>query len=350
MYATSFRHKTSRACLSVGKNRRLLGVFASPILGIAVLSVFVGSALASDVEREVVSTGGPIIEVESEWTKAEEAVMPASLQPLARSQQAVVAKPLKSSVVGAERIEPTSLRSLSANGVVNYFSAIDYFGDRPTRLIGHEDVPLWRYYFVKVGRIVPPPDGSSIKEPAFECNGFGGVARGFNDKTFLVISDAHLFSNLDEASKYNLFGIELFDGTRIAAERVAVDPRRDYLVMEYSLKDVSSKVRPLKFRNSDLVRLDETIRYASPSDSYALQSGKVAKPDERVKEFDSNDLFTLKARVVPGCSGSPVIDPEGYVLAFVKSYYRSDKPEHQGVSFAIPSNEVLLFAVQELAK
>ena len=348
MNATSSSRRGSRARLSVDVNRRSFGVLSFPIWGTAVLSaVFGAAAFASDVESDF-APDRAVVEVTSDWTRAEDAMKPAPLQTTTRSKNSVDAKSLKSNVGASKKIKSAVFYFSSIDDVRAFFNDLDSFDDSLISLISYDEVDSWRYSMPKVGRLVPPPKDSS-NGPSFSFEGYGGIARAFRDGYFLVFSDAHLFHNLAADWKNDLIGIELFDGTLVKPERVAYDLGKDHLVMEFPLENVASKIRPLKFRNNDRVRLDETIRFVSPSEDDLL-SGTVAKPDPNVKKYDSNRLFTLNAQIERGSSGSPVVDPENYVLGFIKSFYDSSSPEYRGKSFAIPSDDVLLFAAQKFAK
>ena len=245
--------------------------------------------------------------------------------------------------------EPTESRFSSTDALVDYFNGVDSDGSTICQI--EFDVPPWRYSVVKVGRIIPPPkDSSGETGLVFFCQGYGVVARAFSDDRFFVFTAAHIFEELEQAARDKSLEIKLFDGSTLKPERIAFDCQKDYLVMEFPLEGVSSKIRRLKFRNSDRVEINETIRLATPSSKNVLSLGKIAKPDDLVKNYDSNKLLTMDAQVEVGSSGSPVIDEENRAIGFVKSFYNSDKPEKRGKSFATPINGVLRFAVEEFAE
>ncbi|MBP5621979.1 MAG: trypsin-like peptidase domain-containing protein [Thermoguttaceae bacterium] len=164
-----------------------------------------------------------------------------------------------------------------------------------------------------------------------------------------VFTDAHLFQEFQHDLDHELMGVRLYDGTLLKPTRVAYDLRRDYLVMEFPLEDVSTKLKPLKFFNSARIQVGKTINYIKPSSEGVVSTGTIAPRDPLVKRFDQNPLITLDAQIERGCSGCPIVDENGYVYGFIKAFYYSEKPEYNGKSFAIRSNDFLEFAVQKFA-
>jgi S1-C subfamily serine protease len=158
-----------------------------------------------------------------------------------------------------------------------------------------------------------------------------GVGAGFIlDETGLVLTNAHV---VDGASVITAI---LFDGQRVKADLVGMDPYTDIAVLR--LAQAKGKLETVRLGDSDHLRVGQkTLVVGSPFGlGFTLSTGIISGLEPLpgmagIKEFQ---VIQTTAPINPGNSGGPLVDSEGQVIGITTAVLVGA----QNIGFAIPIN------------
>jgi S1-C subfamily serine protease len=179
-----------------------------------------------------------------------------------------------------------------------------------------------------------------------EEEGQFGTATGSG---FVMDTDGHIVTNnhvIDGATRVE---INMFDGTRVVAEVIGVDPDSDIAVLKVDVGQ--DRLRPLPFGDSDALTVGQTtLAIGSPfAQPWSLSSGVVSalnRSIEGLNRYLIGGIIQTDAAINPGSSGGPLLNLKGEVIG-INSQIQSRLYQNAGIAFAVPSNLVKRVA-QEL--
>ncbi|MFI3301357.1 MAG: trypsin-like peptidase domain-containing protein [Candidatus Gastranaerophilales bacterium] len=128
--------------------------------------------------------------------------------------------------------------------------------------------------------------------------------------------------------------VKTFDGKVYDAKIVAtMGKKRDLALLKIKPK---STLKTIEFGNSDEVKVGQKVLAIGNPFGFAgtLTSGIVSRID-----YSKNRIQT-DAAINPGCSGGPLLNSNGEVIAISQSIYNPDNNiSNIGIGFAIPIND-----------
>ncbi len=158
-----------------------------------------------------------------------------------------------------------------------------------------------------------------------------GVGAGFIlDEAGTVLTNAHVVEGA------RLIMATLYNGQRVKAELIGIDPYTDLAVVR--LTHITGKLITARLGDSDRVRIGQQVLVlGSPFGlGFTLTSGIVsgmASLPGAVKPSESSVIQTT-APINPGNSGGPMVDSEGRVIGITTAILAGA----QNIGFAIPIN------------
>lgn len=156
-----------------------------------------------------------------------------------------------------------------------------------------------------------------------------GVGAGFLvDDAGTILTNAHVVDGADSITA------TLFDGTRVKADTLALDPVSDVAIL--SIHASGKKLVPVKLGNSDRLRIGQhTSVVGSPFGlGFTLTTGIISglgPPNKRLGAGPAR-LIQTTAPINPGNSGGPLVDSRGRVIGITTAALLGA----QNIGFAIP--------------
>lgn len=172
-----------------------------------------------------------------------------------------------------------------------------------------------------------------LKMPSLIRTGTGFVV----DKDGTVLTNAHVVEGGE-----SIIAV-LFDGQRMAADVLAVDPVYDIAILRLSGGAVSHGVKwvPVRYGNSDRLRVGQDVLVVgSPLGlGLTLTNGMISGLGlpSGMGGVESSRLIQTTAPINPGNSGGPLVDSNGHVIGMITA----SVPGAQNIGFAIPINVVM---------
>ncbi len=179
--------------------------------------------------------------------------------------------------------------------------------------------------------------GSSL----LEDGGEGGQGSGFVvDGDGYIATNAHVVtSDLREGTaRADEVYIEFFDGNRVSARIVGVDPNADVALLKVDPAGLS--LTPLRLGHSASIEVGEPVAaIGSPfGERQSLSIGVISALDRTIKSltrFEIGDAIQTDAAINPGNSGGPLLDARGRVIG-INAQIKSQSGGGEGVGFAVP--------------
>jgi S1-C subfamily serine protease len=184
----------------------------------------------------------------------------------------------------------------------------------------------------------------------FDGNGFqvgedgsGGQGSGFVlDGQGYVATNAHVVTEESSTDRAGEVYVEFFDGNRVKAEIVGVDPNADVALLK--LDPAGLSLTPLRLGSSHDIAVGEPVAaIGSPfGERQSLSVGVVSAVDRNIRSltrFGIGDAIQTDAAVNPGNSGGPLLDADGEVLG-INAQIKTDSGGGEGVGFAVPVDAV----------
>lgn len=158
-----------------------------------------------------------------------------------------------------------------------------------------------------------------------------GVGAGFLvDDAGTVLTNAHVVDGADAITA------TLFDGTRVRADTLALDPVTDVAIL--SIAASGKTLVPVKLGDSDRLRIGQhTSVVGSPFGlGFTLTTGIISGlgPPSRRLGTGPSRLIQTTAPINPGNSGGPLVDSRGRVIGITTAALIGA----QNIGFAIPIN------------
>jgi len=157
----------------------------------------------------------------------------------------------------------------------------------------------------------------------------------------IVSEEGHIVTNHHVIEGYDRIRAKLHDGRSLQATLIASDELLDIAVLR--LKSEGEKFTPLKFADSDLVKVGQlAIAIGNPFGlGESVTVGHISARERTTSDKD-RDMFQTDAAIHPGNSGGPLLNHQGEIIAINTSIWTSDRenPRFQGIGFSIPSNDV----------
>jgi S1-C subfamily serine protease len=183
--------------------------------------------------------------------------------------------------------------------------------------------------------------GSSL----LEDGGEGGQGSGFVvDGDGYIATNAHVVtSELREGTaRADEVYIEFFDGNRVSARIVGVDPNADVALLKVDPSGLS--LTPLRLGHSASIAVGEPVAaIGSPfGERQSLSIGVISALDRTIKSltrFEIGDAIQTDAAINPGNSGGPLLDARGHVIG-INAQIKSQSGGGEGVGFAVPVDTV----------
>ncbi|PPK65814.1 MarP family serine protease [Actinokineospora auranticolor] len=206
----------------------------------------------------------------------------------------------------AARGLPNELRRLL--DVSGFPAAVDPFNRTPNREVAPPDPALQASAVVR--RVEPSVLKVNAKAPSCERALEGS---GFVISPERVMTNAHVVAGTDEV------GVEV-QGDSLRARVVHYDPETDVAILAVP----GLEVDPLPFAPGDAASGQDGIVLGYPLDGpYTASPARVRDriplrgPDIYDASTVNRDVFTLRAKVLSGNSGGPLINPAGEVIGVV---------------------------------
>jgi 2-alkenal reductase len=183
--------------------------------------------------------------------------------------------------------------------------------------------------------------GSSL----LEDGGEGGQGSGFVvDGDGYIATNAHVVtSELREGTaRADEVYLEFFDGNRVSARIVGVDPNADVALLKVDPSGLS--LTPLRLGHSASIAVGEPVAaIGSPfGERQSLSIGVISALDRTIKSltrFEIGDAIQTDAAINPGNSGGPLLDARGRVIG-INAQIKSQSGGGEGVGFAVPIDTV----------
>jgi len=170
-----------------------------------------------------------------------------------------------------------------------------------------------------------------------------GSGTGFliDDKGTIVTND-HVIESTQGGNVEVRFGTE---GKTISGKIAEADPSTDLAVVLIAPNEVPSNAKPLKFADSDSVRVgDQVIAIGNPFGlDRTLTTGVVSSLGRTLtapNNYQIDNVIQTDAAINPGNSGGPLLNSDGNVIG-VNSQIATGSQYSQGnvgIGFAVPSN------------
>jgi S1-C subfamily serine protease len=183
--------------------------------------------------------------------------------------------------------------------------------------------------------------GSSL----LEDGGEGGQGSGFVvDGDGFIATNAHVVTTelREGTARADEVYIEFFDGNRVSARIVGVDPNADVALLKVDPSGLS--LTPLRLGHSASIAVGEPVAaIGSPfGERQSLSIGVISALDRTIKSltrFEIGDAIQTDAAINPGNSGGPLLDARGHVIG-INAQIKSQSGGGEGVGFAVPIDTV----------
>jgi serine protease Do len=156
----------------------------------------------------------------------------------------------------------------------------------------------------------------------------------------IVSREGHVITNHHVVNGQQQLEVKLHDGKSYSAKLIGEDPMTDIAVLKI---DSSSSFEPLKFGNSDDVKVGQLVfAVGNPFGLGETITNGIISAKERSISDRQKDLFQTDAAINPGNSGGPLVNIYGEIVGINVAIFSSDRqsPGFQGVGFSIPGNDV----------
>ena len=178
-----------------------------------------------------------------------------------------------------------------------------------------------------------------------EDEGEGGQGSGFVlDGEGYIATNAHVVTSGTGGNRKRAEDVfvEFFDGNRVPAEVVGVDPYADVALIKVDPKGLS--LTPLDLGSSDGLVVGEPVAaIGSPfGEQQSLTVGVISALNRNIEsltDFGIGNAIQTDAAINPGNSGGPLLDVRGRVLG-INSQIKSASGGGEGVGFAVPVDTV----------
>ena len=160
----------------------------------------------------------------------------------------------------------------------------------------------------------------------------------------IVSEEGHIITNHHVIEGHQKIRVTLHDGRSLPATLINSDKLLDIAVLRIKSGDPEEKFYPLKFGDSDAVRVGQlAIAVGNPFGlGESVTVGRISARDRSLSD-NQRDLFQTDAAINPGNSGGPLLNHLGEIIAINVSIYSEDRenPGFQGIGFSIPANDVV---------
>ncbi len=207
--------------------------------------------------------------------------------------------------------------------------------------------------------VAKPKKGQTIANVVYEAAGPAvvsirtqtGSGTGFLiDNEGTVVTNEHVIEEAGGTTVQVRFGTE---GDVLRGRVRGADPSTDLAVIVIPPADIPKGVKPLKFANSDDVRVgDQVMAIGTPFGyDHTLTTGVVSSLDRRItapNSYQIDGVIQTDAAINPGNSGGPLLDAAGNVVG-VNSQIATGSQYSQGnvgIGFAVPSNSARVVVPQ----
>ncbi len=170
-----------------------------------------------------------------------------------------------------------------------------------------------------------------------------GLGTGFAiDGGSLVVTNVHVVtSSIKPGEPADGLVLQLFDGSRIDAEIVGLDPHADIAVLKpAAAKSGMGLTRGLRFSSGSAAMGDPVMAIGSPlGETYTMSVGYVTGVDRRISGlvgFPIYGAIQTDAVITMGNSGGPMLNAAGDVIG-VNGQMLSVGGGGEGLGFAIPA-------------
>lgn len=137
------------------------------------------------------------------------------------------------------------------------------------------------------------------------------------------------------------FVVTLHNKERLEAIKVGEDPDLDIAILK--IKSDRDDFQPLPFGDSDSAKVGSLVfAIGNPFGlGETFTAGRISAKERSISDTQ-RDLIQTDAAINPGNSGGPLINIKGEIIGINVAIFSTGKqsPGFQGISFAIPSNDV----------
>ena len=229
--------------------------------------------------------------------------------------------------VAAERVETTRVQVVEGIGQRNG---------------GFDPQAIYKRLAPGVVTVISLFDGAAA---LLEDEGEGGQGSGFVlDGEGYIATNAHVVTSGTAGNRKRAEDVfvEFFDGNRVPAEIVGVDPYADVALIKVDPKGLS--LTPLDLGSSDGLVVGEPVAaIGSPfGEQQSLTVGVISALNRNIEsltDFGIGNAIQTDAAINPGNSGGPLLDVRGRVLG-INSQIKSASGGGEGVGFAVPVDTV----------
>jgi len=171
-----------------------------------------------------------------------------------------------------------------------------------------------------------------------------------------ITFQGHILTNAHVVAEQTKFCVRLSDG-RIFKARLIGEPDKilDIAILKLDLPEGETlpRIRPLKFANSDDVRVGQTAwAIGAPLGLGDTVTQGIISAKNRAIMDNESDLLQTDAAINQGNSGGPLVNRRGELMGVNVAIATSIKAKKEtlgiGIGFAIPSNEAKASAIQIL--
>jgi serine protease Do len=188
---------------------------------------------------------------------------------------------------------------------------------------------------------------TTLRSMADRRGRMGAVPQGLGsgvliDREGVIVTNHHVIQDADRVE------VTLHDGRVLGAKVVGSDPRTDVAVLR--LDEVPADLRPLRWGDSDTLRLGETVlAIGNPFGiGHTLTRGIVsAKGRATLGVAEYEDFIQTDAAINPGNSGGALVDTRGELVGIPTAIF-SRSGGYQGIGLAIPSKMARTLAMDLL--
>ncbi|MEJ6569423.1 MAG: trypsin-like peptidase domain-containing protein [Akkermansiaceae bacterium] len=159
----------------------------------------------------------------------------------------------------------------------------------------------------------------------------------------IISEEGHVITNHHVIDGHQEIRITLKDGRNLPAILIDSDRLSDIAVLR--IKGQPDEIfAPLKFADSDQVKVGQlAIALGNPFGlGPSVSTGLISARDRSLSD-GQRDMFQTDAAINPGNSGGPLVNHLGEIIGINASIYSTNRenPSFEGISFSIPSNDVV---------
>ena len=159
----------------------------------------------------------------------------------------------------------------------------------------------------------------------------------------IISEEGHVITNHHVIDGHQEIRITMKDGRNLPAILIDSDPLSDIAVLR--IKGQPGELfQPLKFADSDNVEVGQlAIAVGNPFGlGPSVTTGRISARDRSLSD-SQRDMLQTDAAINPGNSGGPLLNHLGEIIGINASIYSTDRenPSFGGISFSIPSNDVV---------